>query len=216
MSRALLLHHPHEGMLWKVLSVALVRQGKDALLALRRAAELMPMDAEAHSTSAPRCMTAGSGRSPGEPARRARHAAEPCSGFRRCGRCAEGARAAEESVALYQRALQLHPGSRRRLTISAMHSSSSADMRRRRHAIGTRFDRGRMMRRFSAISATRSVSWRTDEALSSTRQALALDPTLALAHNNLGLMLRPRGDASKPRRATAGRAARSPLCGCAQ
>jgi len=30
----------------EVLSVALVRQGKDALPALRRAAELMPMDAD--------------------------------------------------------------------------------------------------------------------------------------------------------------------------
>ena len=36
------------GMLWKILGVALLRQGKDALPALRRAAQLMPHDAEAH------------------------------------------------------------------------------------------------------------------------------------------------------------------------
>ena len=47
-ARALLAMHPNEGMLWKILSVAQVRQGKDALPALRRTAELMPHDAEAH------------------------------------------------------------------------------------------------------------------------------------------------------------------------
>ena len=39
---------PDAGILWKVLSVALVRQGKDALSALHRATELMPEDGEAH------------------------------------------------------------------------------------------------------------------------------------------------------------------------
>ena len=37
------------GMLWKILSIALLRQEKDALPALRRTAELLPMDAEAHA-----------------------------------------------------------------------------------------------------------------------------------------------------------------------
>ena len=45
-ARTLLEIHPDAGMLWKILSVALLRQGKDALPALRRAAELMPQDAE--------------------------------------------------------------------------------------------------------------------------------------------------------------------------
>ena len=46
---ALLRVHPAEGMLWKILSVALLRQNKDALAALRRAVELLPRDAEAHA-----------------------------------------------------------------------------------------------------------------------------------------------------------------------
>jgi tetratricopeptide (TPR) repeat protein len=46
-ARALVARHPDAGMLWKILSVALARQGKDALQALQRAAELMPQDAEA-------------------------------------------------------------------------------------------------------------------------------------------------------------------------
>ena len=51
-ARTLLKIHPDAGMLWKILSVALLRQGKDALPALHRAAELSPQDAEAHSNLA--------------------------------------------------------------------------------------------------------------------------------------------------------------------
>src|SRR3977135_568173 len=47
-ARTLLITHPNVGMLWKILSVALLRQGKDALPALRQTTELMADDAEAH------------------------------------------------------------------------------------------------------------------------------------------------------------------------
>ena len=45
--RSVLQEHPASGILWKILSVTLVRQGKDAMQSLQRAAELMPGDAEA-------------------------------------------------------------------------------------------------------------------------------------------------------------------------
>ncbi len=45
-ARTRLEAHPNAGMLWKILGVALLRQGRDPLPALRRAAELMPHDAE--------------------------------------------------------------------------------------------------------------------------------------------------------------------------
>ncbi len=47
-ARELLVRHPDEGLLWKILGVALWMQGKDALVAMQRAAELLPDDAEAH------------------------------------------------------------------------------------------------------------------------------------------------------------------------
>jgi protein O-GlcNAc transferase len=47
-ARELLAMHPDDGMLWKIMSVALRRQRKDALPALRRTRDLMPQDAEAH------------------------------------------------------------------------------------------------------------------------------------------------------------------------
>jgi tetratricopeptide (TPR) repeat protein len=52
MARALLNIHPNAGMLWKIMSVALATQGKEALPAIRRTAELMPNDAEVHGNLA--------------------------------------------------------------------------------------------------------------------------------------------------------------------
>jgi tetratricopeptide (TPR) repeat protein len=46
--RALLAARPTDGMLWKILSVALLRQGSNALPSLARAVELLPRDAETH------------------------------------------------------------------------------------------------------------------------------------------------------------------------
>ena len=46
-ARGLLSKHPRAGILWKILGVALLRQGQAALPELHRAAQLMPDDAEA-------------------------------------------------------------------------------------------------------------------------------------------------------------------------
>jgi tetratricopeptide (TPR) repeat protein len=48
-ARALLRNHPQAGILWKILGAALMTQGKEALEAQRKTAELMPEDAEAHA-----------------------------------------------------------------------------------------------------------------------------------------------------------------------
>jgi len=45
---ALLARHPDAGIAWKILGVALMRQGAEALQALQKAVALMPADAEAH------------------------------------------------------------------------------------------------------------------------------------------------------------------------
>jgi tetratricopeptide (TPR) repeat protein len=195
MSRALLLHHPHEGMLWKVLSVALVRQGKDALPALRRAAELMPMDAEAHCNLGAALHDRGQWtealaslrRVLGMQPNHVEALVDAANALKALGR-------AEESVALYQRALQLHPGLE-----EALNNLGNAFLELRRYEEAAACYRNALRSRPNDAqilcnlgNAERQLG-RTDEALSSTRQALALDPTLALAHNNLGLMLAASG-----------------------
>jgi tetratricopeptide (TPR) repeat protein len=51
-ARSLIRQYPNAGFVWKVLGVALKSQGKDALVALKKATELLPNDAEAHSNLA--------------------------------------------------------------------------------------------------------------------------------------------------------------------
>jgi tetratricopeptide (TPR) repeat protein len=48
-AREQLTRHPNSGVLWKLLGLSLWVQGKDALQALQKAADLLPDDAEAHS-----------------------------------------------------------------------------------------------------------------------------------------------------------------------
>ena len=99
-------------MLWKILSVAQMRQEKDALPALRRASELAPDDAEAQGnlgtylcdrgqwgTALPACA--------GHSSETEQRRAAACHG-QPLLRHGQGAR---ESVALYRRALQHNPQS---------------------------------------------------------------------------------------------------------
>jgi tetratricopeptide (TPR) repeat protein len=55
----LLRARPEEGLLWKILGVAQMRQQKDALPALRRAAELLPQDSESRSNLVDELINAG-------------------------------------------------------------------------------------------------------------------------------------------------------------
>jgi tetratricopeptide (TPR) repeat protein len=51
-ARKLIRQYRYAGFAWKVLGVALKSQGKDALVALKKATELLPNDAESHSNLA--------------------------------------------------------------------------------------------------------------------------------------------------------------------
>src|SRR6202051_5209116 len=103
---------PNGGILWKILSVALVRQGKDALQALRRTTELLPHDAEAHSNLG---AALHDRRQWDEALVSLRRALEIQTDNAQALIDAANARRAQgqtrESVALYQRALHINPNS---------------------------------------------------------------------------------------------------------
>jgi tetratricopeptide (TPR) repeat protein len=109
-ARTLLKAYPGAGMLWKILSVAQLRQGKDALPALRKTAELMPLDAEAHRNLGAALHDQGQWALALESFRRALELApndadclvEAADALRALGR-------AREAVSLYQQALQHDP-----------------------------------------------------------------------------------------------------------
>jgi tetratricopeptide (TPR) repeat protein len=164
----LLERFPQIGMLWKILSVALVRQGKEALPALRRTAELMPDDAEAHSNLGATLRARGLW-------------SEALASFQtslelRPGHLDTLSQAAEaqnnlgnalfdagryaDAVDCYQAALQIKTDN------AKIHSNLANAFRR----LG-----------------------RLPEATASSRRAIALNPTLGEAHNNLGLALAAQG-----------------------
>jgi tetratricopeptide (TPR) repeat protein len=109
-ARDLLAHDPDNGMLWKLLGVALLRQGKDALPALRRSTALLPDDGEAHRHLA--AALRDSGRS--EDALRSLHRAlelrpTDADGFTEAADLLRALGRAREAVPLYERSLLLNP-----------------------------------------------------------------------------------------------------------
>jgi tetratricopeptide (TPR) repeat protein len=192
---ALLRVQPGVGMLWKILSVALLRQGKDALPALRRATELLPQDAEAHANLGTELKARGEWEAALSSLRRAL-AIEP----RNPGALIDAADAERalgrprEAVPLYQRALQLDPRSpegHNNLGNAFLELNEPASaLRCYRQALERRPDDAQVL--CNLANALRQVG-EPEEAMACSRRAIALAPGLAMAHNNLGLMLAGRG-----------------------
>ena len=192
---ALLRVQPEAGMLWKILSVALLRQGKDALPALERAAELLPQDAEAHANLGSEHKARGEWAAALSSLRRSL-AIEPrnpaalidvADAERALGR-------AREAVPLYQRALQLDPRSpegHNNLGNAFLElEDPAAAARCYRQALELRPNDAQVL--CNLANALRQLG-QLEEAMECNRRAIALAPGLAMAHNNLGLLLAGRG-----------------------
>jgi tetratricopeptide (TPR) repeat protein len=187
------------GILWKIYSVALVRQGKEALMPLRRAAELLPNDPEAQ------CNLGGTLRALG-------HWQESLLCFQRALKVVpdhveaqiqaadilSGSGRPREAVALYQRAL-LH-GPRAPEVQNSLGNALFAlgqfeeSISCYQSALATNPNVARL--HSNLANALRKLG-RLDEAASSGRRAVELDPRLAEAHNVLGLVLAAQGEFEK-------------------
>ena len=194
-ARGLLKSHPDSGMLWKTLSVALMRQGKEALQALRKTVELMPQDPEAHSNLGTALRAQGQWSAALASLRRTleiwphdvRSLIDAADTMRALGQ-------ARESVALYQRALQIDPRA-----VEAQNNLGNAflELGQPADAVGC-YRLALEIRADDAVAhcnlgtALRQLG-RLPEALSSTQQAIALDPGLSVAHHNLGLVFEGLG-----------------------
>ena len=191
-ARRLLATHPNVGMLWKILGVALIRQGKDALQALRRTTDLMADDAEAHRNLGAALCDQGQWALGLESFRRALALApldadclvETADALRALGR-------APEAVPLYQRALQVNP----RL-VEAQNNLGNAYLELAQPARGRclptgwrcelRPDDAQILCNLG--NAERELG-NLDQALALCRRAVELDPGSSVAHNKLGLVL---------------------------
>jgi tetratricopeptide (TPR) repeat protein len=191
---ALLRAQPAEGVLWKVLSVALMRQGKDALPALRRAAELLPQDAEAHANLG----SALHARGQWDAALASlRHSLtlQPRNpeALVEAGDAQRALGSPREAIILYQEALRLD--ARR---AEAHHNLGNAFLdlnqpgeaaRCYRATLALKPDDAQVLCNLgNALRQTGQI----EEAMTCTQRAIALAPALSMAHNNLGLLLAAR------------------------
>jgi tetratricopeptide (TPR) repeat protein len=187
--------HPNAGMLWKILGVAQIHQRKDALQALRRAAELMPGDAEAlrnlgsalHDRGiwdeALASLQTALALEPDHPGA----LMDAADALRGLGR-------ARDSLSLYQKALSVNAQD-----VEALNNLGNAYLELGDHQRALEhYERARRLRPTDArvsgnVGHALLLLGRLEEAVALGRRAISLDPTLAVAHNNLGLALAALG-----------------------
>jgi len=193
-AHAALRAQPHEGILWKILSVALVRQGKDALAALRRAAEYLPQDAEALRNLGAALHDQGQWAAALESLQRALDLEPDADALADAADAMRGLGRASESVGLYRRALALNP----RL-VEAQNNLGNAFLELEdyaealgsyRHALALKPNDAQILCNLGNALQQLGLA---DEARATAERAIAQDPNLAVAHNNLGLALAALG-----------------------
>jgi tetratricopeptide (TPR) repeat protein len=187
----LLERQPNAGMLWKILSVALMRQNKDALQSLRRTTELLPLDAEAHGNlGAYLCdhqqwaqALSSLRRSLEIQPRNEQTLVDAANATKALGQV-------RESIPLYEQAVKINPrfaeahNNMGNAFLELGHCDDAA--RCYRLALELRPDDADI--HCNLGNAQRQLGL-LDEAIASSRRAIALDRTLSVAHNNLALVL---------------------------
>ena len=194
--RGLLSQHPDTGMLWKILSVALVRQGKDALQALRQTTELMPEDGEAHRNLGAAHYDRAQWSEALASLQRAlmlqpddvQTLIDAANTMRELGRPAE-------AIPVYQRVLELSPSE-----AEAHNNLANAYLELRQYQEAERgYQRALKLRPKDAqilcnLGFAQAALGRREEAMASFRQALEQNPSFIEALNGLGNVLRELGD----------------------
>jgi tetratricopeptide (TPR) repeat protein len=194
-ARELLSRYPNAGMLWKILGVALLRQSKDALPALRRTVELIPDDAEAHGNLGSALHDRGQWAAALESLSRAL-AGRPndVELLVNAANSLRGLDRAAESITLYERALQLEPRH-----IEAQNNLGNAFLELKDHtAAAAAYRRALELDPNSSVTHHNlglvfSALGRREEAVASFGRALSLKPRDCDALNNLGNVFREMG-----------------------
>lgn len=192
----MLNEHPDSGLLWKILGVALVRQDKEALQPLLRAAELLPLDAEAHRNLGEALYHRGQWAAALLSLQNAL-ALHPddVESLVNAGNASRELGRTAESIPLYQSALKLDPGS-----VEALNNLGNAFLELDRCQEAADCYRSAQARKpddAPILANLGNALWRvglSDEALAAGQRAVELAPELDLAHHNLGLILASRGE----------------------
>jgi tetratricopeptide (TPR) repeat protein len=189
-ARTLLAKHPDAGMVWKILSVALVHQGKEALAELRRTTELLPADGEAHRNLA----TAWRVRGQWAEALVSLHRAleiqpHDADAFAEAADAMRALARVREAVPLYERALLLDPRlveARNNLGNAFLELQQNLDAARcYRLALEAQPDNPVIL---CNLGNAQRLLGLLEEAKICLQRAIALDRTLSVAHSYLGLV----------------------------
>ena len=187
-ARLLLEHYPHSGFIWKVLGVTLQVQGKDSLAALRRAAEFLPDDAEAHYNLGNTLLARGRLNDAEASYRRALQIRpDDADEHYNLGNALLAMGRLDEAEACYRQALQIKP----RYATAHFNLGNFLHERGRlveaeasyRLALQIKPDNADM---HTNLGNTLQDMERLDEAETSFREAIRIKPDHAEAHNNLG------------------------------
>jgi tetratricopeptide (TPR) repeat protein len=194
-ARALLGAWPQSGFIWQLLGVALVKQGKDALHALERAAQLMPDDAVAH-------LNLG-------------------NALGRLGRLGEAQESFKTALAIHPELAEAHNNladvqlelgrfdeatlsCRRAIDINPGFAEAHQNLGKALTAMGHLDDavnscrlaleiRPRFAEAHNTLGNVLLRLSRLDDAIANFRRAVAISPEFVLAHINLANALRSRG-----------------------
>ncbi|HSY07711.1 MAG TPA: tetratricopeptide repeat protein [Steroidobacteraceae bacterium] len=194
-ARALIERQPNVGVAWKALGVSLLMQGKDALPALRKAAQLLPDDADTHRSFGNALQDQGQFADAAASYRRA-VAIMPdfAEAYDDLGTVLRELGLRDEAVASYRRALQINPdcaeahgnlgNALRELgQLDAAVASYRRALASEPELSEAHNNLGNVLRELGQL----------DAAVASYCRALQIKPNYAEAHGNLGNVLRELG-----------------------
>ena len=182
------LRHPDSGSAWKALGASLDLQHKDALTALQRAAELLPVDAEAHANLGAALLRAGRTAEAIASLRRALEIRpDDADALSNLGNALRAGGQLDEALASYQLAVQIRPGhaeihhnlGNMQLTLGAPKEAAESY----RSALALRPELPQL---HNGLAIALLLMGRPDDAIICARRAIELAPASPEAHSTLG------------------------------
>jgi predicted O-linked N-acetylglucosamine transferase (SPINDLY family) len=194
-ARLLLARHPDSGVAWKALGLSLRAQGKEALIAMQKAAELLPVDAEAHSNLGMALHDRGQLNEAVTSYRRALEIKPDfAEAHNNLGYALKDLGQLDAALTNFRRALEIKPD-----FAEAYNNLGSAlkDLRQLDVALTSYLRALEIKPDFAEAHYNLGITFaelgQLDAAVTSYRRALEIKPDYAEAHNNLGNALKDLG-----------------------
>ena len=194
-ARALLGLFPVAGSIWKLLAISLHMQGKDPLLALQKAAHLLPGDVGMHYNLGNTLIGLGQFQDAAASYRRALHIKPDfAEAHNELGNALNALGQFEQAVASCRRALKINPG------FAEAHSNlgnAQRELGQYQDAVSSYHRALQLKPDFAEVhgnlgNALRDIG-QLDDAVASYRRAVELKPDSAISHSNLGNALKELG-----------------------